>query len=84
MSTRIEKYKLCDEFKPHVGGKATGVFLALGNKIFPEDENGCCGFFHKNKKGTPLFTRVESNKVIATYNLLSYVAIDCYNEPFMF
>ena len=84
MTMRIEKYKNAEPFEPKKGGKAEGVFLVLHEKQFPNDDVGCCGIFHKSKTGTPLFTRVEKSKVIATYNLQSYVAIDYYGEPFMF
>ena len=84
MTTRLEKYKNANEFVPNEGGKAKGVFLILFNKKFPNDDIGCCGLFHKSNKNTPLFTRIENSKVIATYNLQSYVAVDVYGEPFIF
>jgi hypothetical protein len=74
------------KYKAGEGGGYNNVYLAIGDKLFPnkeKGEHGYSGVFHRNKQGTPLFTRIYNGRVRTTFNLLNYVAFNEYDEPMM-
>jgi len=64
--------------------KVENIFLAIKNRMFPEDEKGYSGVFFKNECNTPCFAHIENKKVKNVYNLQYYVAFDMYHEPIMY
>lgn len=77
-------YNNADEFKPYVGGKSDSVFLMTEKgRLFPTNDIGYDGLFYKDGNYS-YFSRIENGKVVMTYSLTHYTAMDIYNEMFLF
>ena len=80
----IDMYNSPILFTNENGGRCDEVFLVINNQRFPNNDQGYSGVFVRNKNNTPLFVRIEDNKVKTAYNLQYYVPFDIYDEPIMF